>query len=581
MAVIENDYAAYIQTPDGEVPIRDLDAQKKIDSLSEEIADNLGYKEYEENLFVGDAINTGKYALNKNAIGSDVEISANSKYSYIKIPVLAGEKYAINTYCVQQSYANVGICLFVDSNEKTLDNSKWITIGNNSEIFDSLENELLVEAPENANYMYINGYSDTYDFGNFKVRKFVENIGIVYEKIGELNDKKLNKNAGVENSGKFLSVDEDGNIDFKDLESSEGIEILNTKKDYFYDSENLIDLSVSNTSDLGYEIIGLDNSLLSVTKPGLKKVGESFTVSTPVDRGFSIDFWFTGTNFEVVGNGKTTRILVAVDDKIISNLSFFDENYLKTYTKCNFEDNSKKHITIFIFGRCYGIVADTSEITKYNKNYPLCCFEGDSITEGAAIITSGNSPAYSYPARICQKFGWDLYNAAIGGSGYINGGNSGQPNMVDRFETNIVPYQPDVFICCAGLNDPTGDQEALKTSIDLYWSKVKNDLNTKNIIAISPFNPSPTILESLQIATGFIKEACKNNKIPFIDIINNKAYDAMGNLLSTNDESIITEENVSSCIGDGTHLTKDGHIRMADKLSIIIWQILKNEFGLL
>lgn len=38
MAVIENDYAAYIQTPDGEVPLRDLDAQEKIGSLSEDLA---------------------------------------------------------------------------------------------------------------------------------------------------------------------------------------------------------------------------------------------------------------------------------------------------------------------------------------------------------------------------------------------------------------------------------------------------------------------------------------------------------------------------------------------------------------
>lgn len=37
MAVLENDYAAYIQTADGEVPLCDLDAQEKIDSLSEDI----------------------------------------------------------------------------------------------------------------------------------------------------------------------------------------------------------------------------------------------------------------------------------------------------------------------------------------------------------------------------------------------------------------------------------------------------------------------------------------------------------------------------------------------------------------
>lgn len=41
MAVIENDYAAYIQTPDGEVPLRDLDAQEKIGSLSEDSAPSI------------------------------------------------------------------------------------------------------------------------------------------------------------------------------------------------------------------------------------------------------------------------------------------------------------------------------------------------------------------------------------------------------------------------------------------------------------------------------------------------------------------------------------------------------------
>ena len=36
MAVVENDYAAYIQTPNGEVPLRDLDAQEKISKITQE-----------------------------------------------------------------------------------------------------------------------------------------------------------------------------------------------------------------------------------------------------------------------------------------------------------------------------------------------------------------------------------------------------------------------------------------------------------------------------------------------------------------------------------------------------------------
>lgn len=37
MAIVENDYAAYLKTPDGEIPLRDLDAQEKIGSLSEDL----------------------------------------------------------------------------------------------------------------------------------------------------------------------------------------------------------------------------------------------------------------------------------------------------------------------------------------------------------------------------------------------------------------------------------------------------------------------------------------------------------------------------------------------------------------
>lgn len=42
MAIVENDYAAYLKTSDGEIPLRDLDAQKEISSLSEEVK-NIDY----------------------------------------------------------------------------------------------------------------------------------------------------------------------------------------------------------------------------------------------------------------------------------------------------------------------------------------------------------------------------------------------------------------------------------------------------------------------------------------------------------------------------------------------------------
>ena len=54
MAIVENDYAAYLKTSDGEIPLRDLDAQEKIGSLSEDLGviENVGFDVYKsKNIF--------------------------------------------------------------------------------------------------------------------------------------------------------------------------------------------------------------------------------------------------------------------------------------------------------------------------------------------------------------------------------------------------------------------------------------------------------------------------------------------------------------------------------------------------
>ena len=41
MAIVQNDYAAYLKTSDGEIPLRDLDAHEEIGSLSEDNMDTI------------------------------------------------------------------------------------------------------------------------------------------------------------------------------------------------------------------------------------------------------------------------------------------------------------------------------------------------------------------------------------------------------------------------------------------------------------------------------------------------------------------------------------------------------------
>lgn len=90
MAVLENDYAAYIQTEAGEVPLRDLDAQEKIGSLSEDLICALGGDDIIKN------INLNLKQGTIRPTGQVVEQSY-TVYNSFKIDVSNGEKLVFDT----------------------------------------------------------------------------------------------------------------------------------------------------------------------------------------------------------------------------------------------------------------------------------------------------------------------------------------------------------------------------------------------------------------------------------------------------------------------------------------------------
>lgn len=57
MAIVENDYAAYLKTSDGEIPLRDLDAQEKVGSLSSDIGNISNLKKIKSKYFLNKRIN--------------------------------------------------------------------------------------------------------------------------------------------------------------------------------------------------------------------------------------------------------------------------------------------------------------------------------------------------------------------------------------------------------------------------------------------------------------------------------------------------------------------------------------------
>lgn len=179
MAIVENDYAAYLKTSDGEIPLRDLDAQEKIGSLSEDLGD------YADNvvLLKNRVINfeTGKYPYNNQGNIGFVE---NSTINYAKIKVKSGK-----TYCVNNANISDAFSFFTDSNGKI--------ISQMSDSYKDLSDGYSFITPEGASYLYA-GFSSSITslvvlYGNKNITKPGLNYQIDDFPYGEIKNVVIQK----------------------------------------------------------------------------------------------------------------------------------------------------------------------------------------------------------------------------------------------------------------------------------------------------------------------------------------------------------------------------------------------------
>lgn len=130
MAIVENDYAAYLKTSDGEIPLRDLDAQKKISSLSEDLVqvENALTLVKSKNLYDKFSSIDGYYVSPTSG-----NLASNEEWSYYYIKLEENERsIAINI-------PNVVIYAFMDKNETFISGSaqsydKIVTIPSNASV---------------------------------------------------------------------------------------------------------------------------------------------------------------------------------------------------------------------------------------------------------------------------------------------------------------------------------------------------------------------------------------------------------------------------------------------------------------
>ena len=300
--------------------------------------------------------------------------------------------------------------------------------------------------------------------------------------------------------------------------------------------------------------------------------------------GYCVEF-YVDSDFEFIVYN-IVRAVIIIDNTIVSEAIDKSPLYSNSHTKVAFNnpDGNKHLVRLYLYGTTFFFGIKTAgTVYKYEKERMLMIADGDSIVEGSATI--GVYGTYGCMMSIVsQILGMDFMNVGVGGSGYVKSGNMNQPNMPNRFNTYILPFNPDLLVVMAGLNDSSSanNMDEVKAGIDSYFEKL-NNCNAKYTIIVSPYSPTTVPNAGVIAIANYLKEVSIKNNYPYIDTVNGKTYDAFGNivtgypdgcLMTTQHRSEWYAEYIAGTGGDTTHPNKVGHEWMGKYLANEIFKLI-------
>lgn len=134
-----------------------------------------------------------------------------------------------------------------------------------------------------------------------------------------------------------------------------------------------------------------------------------------------------------------------------------------------------------------------SSIKKIKSGSAKVLFFGDSITQGcnaSGTAYGGNVSPFceSWPVMVTE-FLKSKYNVPIE---YINKGIGGTTTQqgVDRFEADVLSYNPDLLVIAYGMNDPQTTPENYKKMIEFMVVNYNENVPGGDIILVSPMLPN-------------------------------------------------------------------------------------------
>lgn len=190
---------------------------------------------------------------------------------------------------------------------------------------------------------------------------------------------------------------------------------------------------------------------------------------------------------------------------------------------------------------------------------------GDSFSEGGSGIAGVFGSQDTWGVRLAGAMGWkDHWTSAVGGTGYLE--NAGTKiNAVDRINTDIIPYAPDLLITALGVNDPS---YRLEDQILTYIDRIKAALPQTVLGFVSAWNPRSTgdgtrhsILQSAL--------AKRNHGSAFL--IDGRIFTGTGRVSAPANNG-----NSDVYVGaDGTHPTSEGHRYLAHRVRAELLRIAR------
>lgn len=143
-------------------------------------------------------------------------------------------------------------------------------------------------------------------------------------------------------------------------------------------------------------------------------------------------------------------------------------------------------------------------VWKQNPDDFRAVLIGDSYSAG----TQGDGQVYpiqGFVNMISNLLGvTDIINSSEGGMGYVTNGILSVKNAIQKLDTDVTPYAPNLIIAPLGYNDGAVANATLQAAVTAFWTKALTDNPNSLCIAVGPFR-SPSNTAAITPRAAFIK----------------------------------------------------------------------------